>query len=55
MLRSLGRKEVERLREEDPHAEVDCQFCDKVYHIDLGELLASWPAAETDDTASKEK
>ena len=55
MLRSLGRKEVERLREEDPHAEVDCQFCDKVYHIDLGELLASWLAAETDDTASKEK
>lgn len=43
MLRSLGRKEVERLRDEDPRAEVDCQFCDKVYHVDLNELLASWP------------
>ena len=43
MLRSLGRKEVERLRDEDPCAEVDCQFCDKVYHVDLNELLASWP------------
>lgn len=43
MLRSLGRKEVERLRDEDPCAEVDCQFCDKVYHVDLNELLAGWP------------
>lgn len=43
MLRSLGRKEVERLRDEDPRAEVDCQFCDKVYHVDLNELLADWP------------
>ena len=43
MLRSLGRKEVERLRDEYPRAEVDCQFCDKVYHVDLNELLASWP------------
>lgn len=43
MLRSLGRKEVERLRDEDSRAEVDCQFCDKVYHVDLNELLAGWP------------
>ena len=43
MLRSPGRKEVERLRDEDPRAEVDCQFCDKVYHVDLNELLAGWP------------
>ena len=43
MLRSLGRKEVERLRDEDPHAEVDCQFCDKVYRVDLNDLLAAWP------------
>ena len=44
MLRSLGRKEVERLRDEEPHAEVDCQFCDKVYHYtkeELEGLLAS--------------
>ena len=43
MLRSLARKGVERLRDEDPRAEVDCQFCDKVYHVDLNELLAGWP------------
>lgn len=55
MLRSLGRKEVERLRDEDPHAEVDCQFCDKVYHIDLDELLADWPAPAADEAAPKEE
>ena len=46
MLYSLGRKEVENLRAEDPIAEVNCQFCDKKYHIDLNELLADWPATE---------
>ena len=47
MLYSLGRKEVENLRAEDPIAEVNCQFCDKKYPIDLNELLADWPAPET--------
>lgn len=42
-LRSLGRAEVERLRDEDPVATVDCQFCGKAYHIDLNELLKKWP------------
>ena len=42
-LRSLGRAEVERLRDEDPVATVDCQFCGKVYHIDLNELLKNCP------------
>ena len=51
MLRSLGRKEVERLRDEDPRAEVDCQFCDKVYHVDLNELLAGWPENAPGSTA----
>ena len=51
MLRSLGRKEVERLRDEDPQAEVDCQFCDKVYRLDLNELLADWPAGAAEPTA----
>ena len=46
MLYSLGRKEVENLRAEDPIAEVNCQFCDKKYHIDLNELLVDWPAPE---------
>lgn len=39
MLVSLGPKELKNLREEDPIAEVKCQFCDKVYHIDLNELV----------------
>ena len=43
MLCSLGKKEVEKLRDEDPMAEVDCQFCDKVYHVDLNKLLENWP------------
>lgn len=45
-LRSLGRAEVERLRDEDPVATVDCQFCGKAYHIDLNELLKNWPTIE---------
>lgn len=60
MLCSLGRKEIEHLRDEDPVAEVDCQFCDKVYHVDLNELLNAWPQApeteenpETDAAAEK--
>ena len=39
MLRSLGQKELIKLRDEDPIAEVKCQFCDKVYHADLNELV----------------
>lgn len=46
MLYSLGRSEVEKLCAEDPQAEVNCQFCDKTYHIDLRDLLAQWPQAE---------
>lgn len=46
MLHSLGKKEVEKLRDEDPVAEVNCQFCDKVYRVDLNELLKKWPASE---------
>ena len=42
-LRSLGRAEVERLRDEDPVATVDCQFCGKAYRIDLNELLKNRP------------
>lgn len=53
MLYSLGRAEVEKLRDEDPTAEVHCQFCDKCYHIDLGKLVPqqnedTQPEAEQD-------
>lgn len=46
MLRSLGRKEVEKLRDGDPIAEVNCQFCDKTYKVDLNELLENWPVSD---------
>ena len=53
MLHSLGKKEVEKLRDEDPVAEVNCQFCDKVYRVDLNELLKKWPASEEKTGAKK--
>ena len=46
MIRSLGQKEVEKLRDEDPIAEVNCQFCNKNYKVDLNELLQKWPASD---------
>ena len=52
MLRSLGRKEVEKLRDEDPIAEVNCQFCDKTYKVDLNKLLENWPVSD-EKTAEK--
>ena len=39
MLLSLGRKELEKLRDEDPHCEVVCQFCHTKYEIDLNGIL----------------
>jgi len=53
MLKSLGREEVERLRDEDPVAEVDCQFCDKIYRIDLNEFLEKWPQDEENSSPEK--
>ena len=44
MIRSLGKKEVERMRDEDPVAEVNCQFCNKNYKVDLNALLKNWPS-----------
>lgn len=53
MLHSLGKKEVEKLRDEDPIAEVNCQFCDKIYRVDLNELLEKWPS--NDEKGQREK
>lgn len=53
-LRSLGRKEVERLRDEDPVAEVDCQFCGKIYRVDLDELLQNWPCDAQNEAGESE-
>ena len=46
MLHSLGKKEVEKLRDEDPIAEVNCQFCDKIYRVDLNDLLKKWHSCD---------
>ena len=40
MLLSLGRKELVKLRDEDPKCEVICHFCHTKYEFDLNELLA---------------
>lgn len=36
---SMGKNELESLAKEEPVAEVCCQFCDKVWKVDLNELL----------------
>ncbi len=38
-LLSMGKAELEQLQKEEPVVEVNCQFCDKKYHIDLQKLL----------------
>ena len=39
MLLSLGRKELEKLRDEDPHCKVVCHFCHTKYEFDLNKLV----------------
>lgn len=53
MLHSLGKKEVEKLRDEDPIAEVNCQFCDKIYRVDLNHLLEKWPSSVENEVHEK--
>lgn len=36
---SMGKAELEKLAQEEPIVEVNCQFCDKKYHIDVNKLL----------------
>ena len=44
MLLSLGRKELVRMRDEDPHCEAVCHFCHTKYQFDLNDLLAEYDA-----------
>ena len=44
MLFSLGRKELVRMRDEDPNCEVVCHFCHSKYQYDLNDLLAEYDA-----------
>ena len=54
MLFSLGRKELEKLRDEDPRCEVVCHFCHSKYTFDLNQLLKEMPA-ETKVPAAEQK
>ena len=44
MLLSLGRAELERMRDEDPNCEVVCHFCHSKYQYDLNALLEEYDA-----------
>ncbi len=46
MLLSLGRRELEKLRDEDPRCEVVCHFCHSKYKFDLNRLLVELPPQE---------
>ena len=51
MLLSLGRREIEKMRDEDPHCEVVCHFCHSKYQFDLNELLAEMNANAVPENA----
>lgn len=50
MVMSLGRKELETMRDEDPHCEVVCHFCHTKYEFDLNDLIAELDAAQPTET-----
>ena len=53
MLLSLGRRELEKLRDEDPHCEVVCHFCHTKYEFDLNELVEKAEDAPAPDDQTK--
>lgn len=48
MVMSLGRKELVKMRDEDPNCEVVCHFCHTKYQFDLNDLLAEYDAQQTE-------
>ena len=42
MLLSLGRRELVKMRDEDPHCEVVCHFCHSRYQYDLNDLIVEY-------------
>ena len=44
MLLSLGRRELVKMRDEDPHCEVVCHLCHSRYQYDLNDLIAEYDA-----------
>ena len=54
MLFSLGRKELVRMRDEDPACEVVCHFCHSKYQYDLNDLLAEYDAQAAECAAAEQ-
>ena len=54
MLFSLGRKELVRMRDEDPACEVVCHFCHSKYQYDLDDLLAEYDAQAAERAAAEQ-
>ena len=53
MLLSLGRRELVKMRDEDPHCEVVCHFCHRRYQYDLNDLIAEYDAQAAQRTAEE--
>ena len=51
---SLGRKELVRMRDEDPACEVVCHFCHSKYQYDLNDLLAEYDAQAAERAAAEQ-
>ena len=54
MLFSLGRKELVKMRDEDPNCEVVCHFCHSKYQYDLNDLIAEYDAQAAERAAAKQ-
>ena len=54
MLFSLGRKELVKMRDEDPACEVVCHFCHSKYQYDLNDLLAEYDAQAAERAAAEQ-
>ena len=55
MLFSLGRKELVRMRDEDPACEVVCHLCHSKYQYDLNNLLAEYDAQAAERAAAEQE
>lgn len=55
MVMSLGRKELETMREEDPRCEVVCHFCHTKYEFDLNDLIAELDASQQTEATDLEE
>ena len=54
MLLSLGRRELVKMRDEDPHCEVVCHFCHSRYQYDLNDLIAEYDAQAAERAAAEQ-